>query len=218
MVTIDALATSFARQVPITTGLGALPAFVDDATALYREAVADALAHAAADDPHWRRLLLHLDNDAEGAIDLLAAMLARRDQWVNLPIGTADAALRERLEQALQREIEGALRRLLHLLPPDLAEEMALHQAWAAEQLHALGMNPELAGFLQRLADDGGVPDHSPGALDDWRQLANWMLVKEAPRFRADWNKNHRIPGEGQGLSGAGGGEGRDRGVGRALR
>ncbi|MFO1398961.1 MAG: UvrD-helicase domain-containing protein [Burkholderiales bacterium] len=194
VLTIDALATSFARRVPLTTGLGALPAFVDDARGHYREAVADALAAAPADDPRWRDFLLHLDNDAATAVDLLAGMLARRDQWRSLSVVTPDASLRPKLEAALRRESENALRHLLQLIPADLAEELVQHQAYAAEQLRALGLDADLADFLQRVADDGGVPAHEADALADWRRLADWLLVKDDARLRADWNKNHGFP------------------------
>ncbi|MFO1414160.1 MAG: UvrD-helicase domain-containing protein [Burkholderiales bacterium] len=194
VMTIDALATSFARQVPLTTGLGALPAFVDDARPLYREAVTEALAAAPADDPHWRSFLLHLDNDAAAAVDLLAGMLARREQWRGLHVGAPDAALRAELEAALRHETEAALRHLLGLLPADLAVELAGHEAYAAEQLRATEGDADLADFLQRLADDGGLPAHDAEALPDWQRLAAWLLVKSDPRVRSDWNKGHGFP------------------------
>ena len=45
IVTIDALAAALARQAPLAAGLGALPAFVDDAATLYRDAARLALAN-----------------------------------------------------------------------------------------------------------------------------------------------------------------------------
>ncbi len=60
VLTIDALAAAFARQAPVTTGLGALPAFVDNADGLYGEAVLAALRGAAGSDPAWRTFLAHL--------------------------------------------------------------------------------------------------------------------------------------------------------------
>jgi len=199
VLTIDALATSFARQVPITTGLGALPAFVDDARTHYREAVTDALAAAPAGDARWRDFLLHLDNDAAAAVELLAGMLGKRDQWRGIVPAAIDAAFRQELERALRRESEAALRHLLHVLPADLAEDLVQHQAFAAEQLRALGLDPELAAFLQGLSDDGGVPAHDADALADWQRLAGWLLVKNEARIRADWNKNHGFPAKDNG-------------------
>jgi len=65
IVTIDALAAAVARQAPLGAGLGALPAFVDDAQALYRAAARAALASASATDAHWQTFLAWLDNNAE---------------------------------------------------------------------------------------------------------------------------------------------------------
>src|SRR6185437_15038242 len=54
IVTIDALASALARQAPLAAGVGALPAFVDDASPLYRAAARAALAGALATDAHWQ--------------------------------------------------------------------------------------------------------------------------------------------------------------------
>ena len=203
IVTIDALAAAFARQAPITTGLGALPAFVDDASVHYREAVGSALASATPDDPHWRTFLLHVDNDAEAATELLAGMLGRRDQWRALPLGADAAQLRARLEHALRAEIESALARLSGLLPAALARELAGLEALAAVYFAGEGADPERAAFLHALAEGGGVPAATCEALELWDALANWLLVKSDPRFRAAWNKSSGFPGKGSGMGAA---------------
>ncbi len=194
VMTIDALAASFARQTPITTGLGALPAFVDDATAHYQEAIADALVAAQASDPHWRNFLLHLDNDATTAMALLGGMLAKRDQWLRLPIGAPDAQLRVQLEKALRDETDAALVRLVNLMPQDLAEALPELEAYAAQQLAAEGLWPRGATVLAMLADSGGLPPHEATALDEWRDLADWLLVKNDARFRVALSKNVGFP------------------------
>ena len=51
IVTIDALAAALARQAPLAANLGALPRFVDDAQALYRDAARAGLAAAPGADP-----------------------------------------------------------------------------------------------------------------------------------------------------------------------
>jgi len=175
-------------------GLGALPAFVDDATAHYREAIAGALVAADADDPHWRNFLLHLDNDAEAVTSLLAGMLARREQWLRLPIGMPDVLLRAELEAALRREADGALQRLVNLIPQDLAGSLREHQAYAAGNLDAEGLTPERAQILRTLSGAGGLPMHDATGLDGWRELADWLLVKDEARFRAALTKNVGFP------------------------
>ena len=200
IVTIDALATSFARQAPVATGLGALPAFVDDASHLYRSAVRDTLAAAPGDDPRWRALLLHVDNDAEALSALLVQMLARRDQWRALPLAESGPELRAKLERALRTETESALARLVALVPAGLARALVAHERYAAGWFDGEGGDPARAGVLDALADAGGVPPASADALDLWRALADWVLVQSAGRFRAPnaWNVRQGFPkGEG---------------------
>jgi len=194
MLTIDALATAFARQAPITTGLGALPAFVEDAGGLYREAVLAALRGAAATDPVWRAFLVHLDNDAGTAVGLLADMLGKRDQWRNrLPVGDAGPAVRVALEQALAFESEAALVRLAALLPPSMVAELAVQARFAASNLEAEG-NHALAAALRALSAQGGLPPVDVAALVQWQSLADWLLVKDKAQLRSRWIKTEGFP------------------------
>ena len=71
----------------------AAPRFEERPRPLYEAAVRDDLAAAAADDPAWRRLLAHLDNDAGRAVALLATMLGKRDQWLRLLPGGDHGAI-----------------------------------------------------------------------------------------------------------------------------
>ena len=79
--TIDALCASLTRQMPVLARFGAQPEIVDDARELYHEAARRTLALAPANAPA-EHLLAHLDNNLDTAGGLLAAMLARRDQWL----------------------------------------------------------------------------------------------------------------------------------------
>ncbi len=194
ILTLDALATAFARQAPIATGLGALPAFVDDAGGLYREAVLAALRGAAATDPAWRAFLVHLDNDAGVVVGLLADMLGKRDQWRNrLPVGAAGDEVRVVLEQALAYECQAALSRLATLLPPAMIAELVTHERFAGMNLEAED-HSALAKALTAMAEQGGLPPIAVDALDQWRTLANWLLVKDEPRLRSRWIKTEGFP------------------------
>ena len=110
IVTIDALAAALARQAPLASGLGALPAFVDDAQGLYREGARAALAAASASDPHWQTFLAWLDNDAETATRLIAGMLAARDRWPAGLFADDRGALRADVERVLEAEARASLR------------------------------------------------------------------------------------------------------------
>ncbi len=197
VVTIDALATGLTRQVPVTTGLGAPSAFVDDATALYQAAVRDALAESSVEDPHWRVFLAYLDNDAERVVALLAGMLARREQWLRLSTGQGGGDLRAWLESALQRETENGLLRVRALLPPDLRAELPVHQRYAAQAL-AVRL-PEVAAILATMADDGGLPSAGAAKLEAWSGLADWLLVKGEPNWRRKLTVNNGFPAKDKG-------------------
>jgi len=190
--TIDAIAAGFARQAPVTTALGGAPRYVDDATELYVEAARSALAAATRSDAAWRTLVAHDDNRADSLIALLAGLLAKRDQWLPLLVGVDAASLRAALDAALEREIEDELERTCAALGPH-AEALVERARYAS--MHIDG---ELAHSLSRCAS-AGLPATSADCLDDWRALADWLLVKGAARLRADVNKNSGFPGAARG-------------------
>jgi ATP-dependent exoDNAse (exonuclease V) beta subunit len=220
MLTIDAVSAGFARQAPLTTGLGAMPAFVDDATAHYREAVVAALAVAEAADPAWRTFLAHLDNDATTVVGLLAQMLAKRDQWrLGPPLGGADPQLRADLERALRDETERALEALVRRFPRPLVARLRELMRHAVVQLEALrstrdaapldaaggasdSADDDLVASLARIVEHGGLPPPVCDALPSWCALASWLLPKDKPRFRAGFNKNQGFPPKANGDGG----------------
>jgi len=119
--TIDALCASLTRQMPILARFGAQPEIVDDARELYAEAARRTLALEPS-NAEAERLLLHLDNNVDTARELLAAMLARRDQWLRK---TGRAPARAELEAAFATECErlAARARKLH---PAASQEFAI--------------------------------------------------------------------------------------------
>ncbi len=118
--TIDALCASLTRQMPVLARFGAQPEIVDDARELYHEAARRTLALAPANAPA-EHLLAHLDNNLDTAGGLLAAMLARRDQWLRK---TGGAPTRAELEAAFAAERKRLLAFACELLP-DACEELA---------------------------------------------------------------------------------------------
>ena len=118
--TIDAFCASLTRQMPVTSRFGAQPGIVEDATEHYRAAAQrtiDELSSAAC------RLLLHLDNNMSIAASLIAAMLAKRDQWLRK---TGLAPTRSELEANLQRERERILAHARTLHPKASVEFAAV--------------------------------------------------------------------------------------------
>ena len=197
MLTIDALAAALARQAPVTTGLGALPEFIDDATPLYLRAVRAALMAAGSSDPAWRRFLARLDNDADRAVSLLASLLARRDQWLRLPFGAANADLRRQLEQGLRAEIDAALSQVRAMVPAALAARIAVSARYAAANLRNVERLQFAAAELERIVEWGGVPDADSANLGTWRALADFLLTKRDPALRQTVNSHNGFPGKG---------------------
>ena len=99
ILTIDAFCASLTRQAPVLARFGAQPAIIEDAADFYREAAFATLGDL--ENPDVVRLLAHLDNNVETAAALLAAMLARRDQWLR---NAGNPPTRAELEVALRFE------------------------------------------------------------------------------------------------------------------
>ena len=196
IVTIDALAAALARQAPLAAGLGALPAFVDDATPLYRDAARRALANATAADVKWQTFLAWLDNDAETATRLIALMLAARDRWpARLFAGDAEA-LRRDVEAVLEQEARAALATIKALLPPALADALPLHANVASATFAVASEPPAHAPVVATLAASGCTPDADD--RDAWCALANWLLTRDGV-FRAGVTVRDGFPASGTG-------------------
>jgi ATP-dependent helicase/nuclease subunit A len=120
--TIDALQLSIAGEMPWLARLGAMPGIEEDTRALYEEAARRTVLLIG--EPRYREpleiLLRHMDNNATRVQQLLADMLAKRDQWLPLAVETVDservalenAMLRARIEavDAAERSIPAAAR------------------------------------------------------------------------------------------------------------
>ncbi|MEO8145034.1 MAG: UvrD-helicase domain-containing protein [Betaproteobacteria bacterium] len=115
--TIDAFCLSLARQLPVPAQFGVAPGIAGDPVPLYKEAAWRVAA--AFENPAVARLLAHLDNNIGTAVDLLASMLARRDQWLRK---TGLAPTREELEAAFSSERERLLEQARQLDPRSSVE------------------------------------------------------------------------------------------------
>jgi ATP-dependent exoDNAse (exonuclease V) beta subunit len=192
--TIDALCAGLARQAPLASRFGAMPGVEEKAAWLHREAAASALRSVAADDDDWRRLLAHLDNDADAAIAQLAAMLAKREQWIPTIPANDPEALRQILDRTLGAEIRGELAILRGSFPPRLAQDLGLCARYAAANLPD---NQARAAALADCAAAGGLPPATVDALPLWRELADWLLLKNDASFRKSVDKNMGFPAKG---------------------
>jgi ATP-dependent helicase/nuclease subunit A len=114
--TIDAFCLSLARQLPVPAQFGVPPGIAADPEPLYREAARNVLNLLETREFHDKvaRLLSHLDNNVGNAAELLARMLARRDQWLRK---TGIAPTRRELESAFASERERIIQKAQQLYP-----------------------------------------------------------------------------------------------------
>src|SRR5436305_1258623 len=75
----------------------------------YAEAALAELDDAGVHAESWRRLLDHVDNDADRLVRLIAGMLAKREQWLRHLVTDDRAALRTSLERTLAAEIDAVI-------------------------------------------------------------------------------------------------------------
>lgn len=84
IMTLDSLTHSLARQLPLLSGLGDMPSPTDHTAPAYRNAAEAALNEAMRSYPEAAEdVLLHQDHNAVAAIELLADMLGKREQWLD---------------------------------------------------------------------------------------------------------------------------------------
>lgn len=140
--TIDSFCAALVRRMPWLSQLGGAPEIAEDADEIYRSAARATVQ--LVESPEYGdclgRLLLYLDNDAAAMERLLAAMLARRDQWLRHL-----SATRQDLEAALGRVVSSELQRLRrlaerfgppgYLFPGVAAEDLPLWQELAGKVL-----------------------------------------------------------------------------------
>ena len=141
--TIDAFALGLARRMPAGSRFGFDASFVEDAELTYTRAV-DRLFERLRSDPAAPLLadfLRLIDNDYAEARALLAAMLARRDQWLDPILAVAQHAQHPEIVAASVEAAIGALNRstlfrISDTLPSQLLHDLSDCVAYAADQLN----------------------------------------------------------------------------------
>jgi len=196
--TIDSVCTEIANSLPLLSGGGAGYKPVEDAEPLHQLAARRTLMHLGGPDPALhaalRTVLLHRDGSLPDLENLLARMLAAREQWAELvPLDRAsldDATLelevRPRLERSLETIVCAGLTRALNAVP--------------APALH------DLTQLVERLSGEPGYKDadspiafcagrkQSPQAhaahLDHWIAIIDLLLTKDGS-WRKGFAVNH---------------------------
>jgi ATP-dependent exoDNAse (exonuclease V) beta subunit len=180
--TIDSFCAHLVRAMPWLSALGGLPAVAEDAQEHY-QAAAQATLAMADESEAVAALIAHLDVDLRVAQNLLATMLASRDQW--LPLLTAGGDV-DRLLAALNHSIAIALQALGERMPEGWAAALAPPVSRAAETLATAGAGTELDALRDWEGEPLGVACED---LPKWQALA-WVLLTKENNLRVGVNKN----------------------------
>jgi ATP-dependent exoDNAse (exonuclease V) beta subunit len=216
--TLDSFCEAVAQRAPFKGLLGGAADVSEDARPLYELAaqrVIDQLADEGARGDAVAVLLRHLDNSVAVARNLLAAMLAQRDQWLHF-LGRSDAfdevqqrALRVKLEDALTLSIEedlGRVREVVNtVLNASRATELFGLMRYATSQRD--GLPTELVAFIaagaelipiapkpaRPLNDIAAWPAAKAAQLAQWRAICDFLLTADGS-LRKSVNVNNGFP------------------------
>ena len=197
--TIDSFNQYLVKRMPVASQLGPLPAPSDNTQRLYRQAARNVLAEMEkapqqnqplAEDV--KRLLAWRDHNLREMEDLLAELLAKREQWLRV-LGPAGAPDREYLQELMAGLIEQHLFQAGQSLLESLesagcsADELIALARSAAGTLTAEGKS----GRILNCTELDGLPGPKVGDLDRWRGLTELLLMKNKAAFRKTVDIRH---------------------------
>jgi ATP-dependent exoDNAse (exonuclease V) beta subunit len=172
--TIDAWCMRLTRNAPLASGLGLIGGVADDTTALYAE-TARRLVFGKPTPESCVRLLSHLDNQADRLIDLIAGMLAQRDQWLPwLVQAQKQADLRDVVQRNWRAIGDAIIARADGVLPPVAKPRMLAMLAYARDNL--IAATPSLAGEWPTTLTAWPAPSCDDAA--HWQRLIELILTK----------------------------------------
>ncbi|MDH5526640.1 MAG: UvrD-helicase domain-containing protein [Nitrospirota bacterium] len=175
--TFDAFCLGLVRRLPFLSELGGGIGVAENAGELHREAAFRLLNRLEDPDhgPPVASLLAILDGSADQSANLLAEMLARRDQWLrHLHLSVDDDTLIEALADGVRRVVADTL-----------ADAQTAFSRWSGDLAplldYAAGGAPE--GSVAAAIGTGFRFSANPDDLPRWRALADMLLTKNgSPR------------------------------------
>ncbi|WP_366910264.1 UvrD-helicase domain-containing protein [Methylotenera sp.] len=198
ILTIDALCSSLTRQMPLLSKFGGQPAVSDDTDSHYIEAARRAIAHIVHEtqpDDTVTIALSYLDNNSEKLAELLAKMLARRDQWLPHAVDLHTKDIEEVSQNtavALQHLIAESLQDVLDTLGARAQSLLMPLARYAAGNIEADADIAPLREWQQPLTAEAEC-------LLEWQALANFLVTKTERTFRKSLNKNIGFPATDEG-------------------
>lgn len=187
--TIDSLCAGLTRQMPILSRFGTQPQIIGNPRPLYlqaaRKTIAD-LESGASWSPAIQTLVRHLDNYLEKVEQLIAGMLAKRDQWLRHVVGKNQRLV---LENSLEDMIADALFSVRRQFPESGLNDLFDLSRFAAGNLKAWGSRSPICAL------DGleKMPGASCTDKSTWLGICELLLIKEGG-WRKTVTKNMGFP------------------------
>ncbi len=177
IMTIDGFCRNLAQLLSAETGIGELPEPVENPDPYYRLAINGLLGELETDSAAGdalEQLLAHTDNDLARLEALLIRLLQKREQWLPHIFASRDA--RSALESFLANVNAETVANCRTLIAPRTAELLTLAD-YAAQHLAVTAPEHDLVAWrgLQHLPDTAGP----------WRGVADLLLTKDNPGWRA---------------------------------
>lgn len=185
--TIDSFSSHLARQMPLLSRFGAQPGVREDAQPYYEEAADRTLEllDTAGVGEVVRNALQYFDNDGYRLGQLLATMLAKRDQWLDY---IQQQATPELAAAALERMVVQDMQTAAACLTPAIQCALMPLAHFAADQL------PDDAPV--NLLRDWHTPlTANLEALPQWRAVCG-LLLTSSGTLRKTVNKNQGFPAD----------------------
>ncbi len=165
VMTLDALASRIARQMPLLSRFGTQPAIAAEPAPYYEQAARntlDLLEDGTPESDTVAKALAYFDNDAGRLQRMLVAMLKRRDQWLKHAYDTDPDSLQRDVGHVLEALVAHRLQNVVDRIPA------ARQQSFMAAARYAAELSPD-------------SPIH---ALVDW-QIPLTACPEDLPRWRA---------------------------------
>ncbi len=198
--TIDSFNHYLARTMPVASTLGPVPAPADNARAMYRQAARDVLSLVGQSNTREplaedvARLLSWRDHRSQDIENILAGLLAQRDQWIRA-LNATGTLQRQHLEEALRNLVAGRLTTAAN------AVEAALSNT--SEGASGLCALLRFAGHVLLDADHArnaetwcelhSMPRKDPADLHIWQAISDGLLTSEG-KLRKQVNARNGFP------------------------
>ncbi|MGB2566553.1 MAG: UvrD-helicase domain-containing protein, partial [Porticoccaceae bacterium] len=190
--TIDSFCRYIASQFALETSLGELPEPMENPEAMYQaaaRAMLDCIEENSDTGTQLRVLVAHTGNDLSRCENLLADMLAKRDQWLPYIFGVKDN--RQYFQQVIEQTARDQLEELAAALGP-IAGELIAMADFAAAHLPENKPSP-----LAELSGIAALPPTDLKAVAQWRTLLGLLVTQDSdPNPRKTVTKAQGFPAD----------------------